>query len=494
MAIGFVSAGLLKLPQAISIIFGANIGTTMTAQLIAFKISDYIWPIIFIGFIIYFFAKKENIKYIGETIFAFGLLFLGIDTMGAVMKPLAASPVFVTLIEQVSDFPVLGVFVGTLMTVVVQSSSATIAVLQNFASQAGPDGVSSILGLQGAIPILLGDNIGTTITALLACIGQSKNAKRTAISHSIFNITGTFVFIWFIPQFAWVVQAISPTGAEVDVISRQIANAHTLFNLTNTIIWIPLLPVMVKIVTIIIPGEDEQERKQGELQFIDERLLDQPEFAMHLVMQEISRVNENVAKMLQDTRKSVLYDDQTAMAAVLKGEEDVDRLQDKIVRYMSTMFTTGSLNEEQSIRLAGMMELSSNVERISDSCASIVHKMKRKVDKHVAFSASALEELAGSFELVETMTGHVTEILKSSDANAAAAVIELETNINQLEHRLRRKHLDRLNEGTCTPEMTVFYTEILHNLERMGDYCTHIAVFILENQKGFTSFLGNKEV
>ena len=494
MAIGFVSAGLLKLPQAISIIFGANIGTTMTAQLIAFKISDYIWPIIFIGFVIYFFAKKENIKYIGETIFAFGLLFLGINTMGAVMKPLAASPVFVTLIEQVSDFPVLGVLVGTLMTVVVQSSSATIAVLQNFASQAGPDGVSSILGLHGAIPILFGDNIGTTITALLACIGQSKNAKRTAISHSIFNITGTFVFIWFIPQFAWVVQAISPTGAEVDVISRQIANAHTLFNLTNTIIWIPLLPLMVKIVTTIIPGEDEQERKQGELQFIDERLLDQPEFAMHLVMQEISHVNGKVAVMLQDTRKSVLYDDQAAMAVVLTGEDEVDHLQDKIVRYMSTMFTTGYLNEEQSIRLAGMMELSSNVERISDSCASIVHKMKRKVEKNVAFSASALDELAGSFELVETMVGHVTEILKSSDTNAAAAVIELETNINQLEHRLRKKHLNRLNEGTCTPEMTVFYTEILHNLERVGDYCTHIAVFVLENQKGFAGFLGNKEV
>ena len=304
MAIGFVSAGLLKLPQAISIIFGANIGTTMTAQLIAFKISDYIWPIIFIGFLIYFFAKKENIKYIGETVFAFGLLFLGINTMGSVMKPLASSPIFVSLIEQVADMPVLGVLVGTLMTVVVQSSSATIAVLQNFAAQAGPDGVSSMLGLQGAIPILFGDNIGTTITALLACIGQSKNAKRTAISHSIFNITGTLVFIWFIPQFAWVVQAISPAGAEVDVISRQIANAHTLFNVTNTLIWIPLLPLMVKIVTTIIPGEDEREQKQGELQFIDERLLDQPEFAIHLVLQEISRVNEMVSGILVQTRKA----------------------------------------------------------------------------------------------------------------------------------------------------------------------------------------------
>ena len=486
MAIGFVSAGLLKLPQAISIIFGANIGTTMTAQLIAFKISDYIWPIIFIGFLIYFFAKKENIKYIGETVFAFGLLFLGINTMGSVMKPLASSPIFVSLIEQVADMPVLGVLVGTLMTVVVQSSSATIAVLQNFAAQAGPDGVSSMLGLQGAIPILFGDNIGTTITALLACIGQSKNAKRTAISHSIFNITGTLVFIWFIPQFAWVVQAISPAGAEVDVISRQIANAHTLFNVTNTLIWIPLLPLMVKIVTTIIPGEDEREQKQGELQFIDERLLDQPEFAIHLVLQEISRVNEMVSGILVQTRKSVLHNDSAAAKSVLTAEGEVDILQDKIIRYMSTMFTTGYLNEAQSVRLAGIMAVSSNVERISDSCASIVHKMKQGMERNGTFSESALEEMGSSFTLVEQMASLVTEVLKNSDCNAATKVVELESNINQLEHRLRKKHLNRLNEGTCTPEMTVTYTEILHNLERIGDYCTHIAVFVLENQKGIS--------
>ncbi len=483
MAIGFVSAGLLKLPQAISIIFGANIGTTMTAQLIAFKISDYIWPIIVVGFLIYFFAKKENIKYIGETVFAFGLLFLGIDTMGAVMKPLAASPVFVSLIEQVADVPILGVLVGTLMTVVVQSSSATIAVLQNFASQAGPDGVSSILGLQGAIPILFGDNIGTTITALLASIGQSKNARRTAISHSIFNITGTFLFIWFIPQFAWVVQSISPSGAEVDVISRQIANAHTLFNVTNTLIWVPLLPLMVKIVTTIIPGEDIKDLEKGRLQYIDERLLDQPEFAMHLVLQEISNVNEIVSDMVRNTRKSVLHDDKEAMEFVIETEDNIDVLQDKIVRYMSTLFTTGYLNEEQSIRLAGIMEVSSNVERISDSCTSIVHKMKQKMGKDSAFSQSALEEMSSTFELVETMVEKITDVLKNNDIAAAASVLELETSINQLEHRLRKKHLNRLNEGVCTPEMTVVYTEILHNLERIGDYCSHIAVFMMENKK-----------
>ena len=182
MVIGFVSAGLMNLPQAISVIFGANIGTTMTAQLLAFKISDYIYPIIFIGFMMNFIGKKENIKNIGMVIFSFGLLFEGIEIMGAVMKPLASSPVFVELMAKVTNIPVLGVLVGMIMTVVVQSSSATIAVLQNFATQAGPDGVHSVIGLAGAIPILLGDNIGTTITAILASIGQSKNAKRTAVA------------------------------------------------------------------------------------------------------------------------------------------------------------------------------------------------------------------------------------------------------------------------------------------------------------------------
>ena len=231
MVIGFVSAGLMTLPQGISVIFGANIGTTMTAQLMAFKISDYIYPIIFIGFLVYFIAKSEKAKNIGMVIFSFGLLFEGIEIMGSVMKPLAGSAVFTDLMGRVSEIPALGVLLGAAMTLVVQSSSATIAVLQNFASQPAADGVTSVIGLAGAIPILLGDNIGTTITALLASIGQSKAAKRTAISHSIFNITGSIVFACLIRPFAAFITYISPSGNEVDVIARQIANAHTCFNI-----------------------------------------------------------------------------------------------------------------------------------------------------------------------------------------------------------------------------------------------------------------------
>lgn len=230
MAIGFVSAGLMSLPQAISIILGANIGTTMTAQIIAFKISDYIYLFIFVGFIIAFISKKEKVKNIGQTIFAFGLLFLGIETMGSVMKPLASSAFFVNMIGKVSTIPVLGVGVGALMTLVVQSSSATIAVLQNFASQAGPDGVSSIIGLTGAIPILLGDNIGTTITAVIASIGQPKDARRTAFAHCVFNISGAILFLFLVKPYAALIQYISPKGNEVDAFVQEHAKSLQALN------------------------------------------------------------------------------------------------------------------------------------------------------------------------------------------------------------------------------------------------------------------------
>ena len=249
MAISFVASGLMGLPQAISIILGANIGTTITAQIIAFKLSDYVLLFVFVGFVAMTLGRSARTKEIGRSVFGFGLLFLGIDTMGGAMKPLAQSEVFLSLIEQVAHIPVLGVAVGTLMTVVVQSSSATIAVLQNFASQPAADGTSSILGLEGAIPILLGDNLGTTITAVLASLALARPAKRVAASHCLFNLSGCLIFIWLVVPFAALVQAVSPAGPEVEVVARQIANAHTLFNVIMTLLWLPFIGVMAKIAT-----------------------------------------------------------------------------------------------------------------------------------------------------------------------------------------------------------------------------------------------------
>lgn len=259
MVIGFVSAGLMRLPQAIPIVMGANIGTTITAQIIAFKLSDYILLFVALGFLVMTVAKRERVKLSGKAVFGFGLLFVGIETMGSVMKPLASNPVFTDMIAQVAGVPVLGVVVGTVMTLIVQSSSATIAVLQNFAAQPGPDG-ASILGLEGAIPILLGDNLGTTVTALLASIGQSRDAKRVALSHCIFNLSGCLLFVGLTGPFASLVAALPPGGAGVEVIARQIANAHTCFNVAMTLIWLPLVPLMVKLVMLILPERPSRPR------------------------------------------------------------------------------------------------------------------------------------------------------------------------------------------------------------------------------------------
>lgn len=255
MAIGFVGAGLMGLPQAISIILGANIGTTVTAQILAFKLSDYVLAFVFAGFVVMSAGRSARTKEIGRAIFGFGLLFLGIDTMGAAMKPLATSPVFLGMMEQVSQIPVLGVFVGTLMTLVVQSSSATIAVLQNVASQPAADGVSSVMGLGGALPILFGDNVGTTITALIASVALSRNAKRVAVSHCLFNISGCVLFMLLLGPFTALVQAVSPTGAEVEIIARQIANAHTLFNCLMTLLWLPFIGVLAKLACLVVPDK-----------------------------------------------------------------------------------------------------------------------------------------------------------------------------------------------------------------------------------------------
>jgi phosphate:Na+ symporter len=219
MVIGFVSSGLMTLTQAIGVIMGANIGTTFTAQLIAFKIGNYAYIIAAIGFIFYFFFKKRILKHVGQSVFAFGILFIGLNIMGDVMKPLANSSMFTDLILRLGQHPVLGVLVGAISTMLIQSSSAVIAVLQNLASQPLPDGIHALVNLETAVPMLFGSNIGTTITAIFASIGARVNAKRAALAHSIFNIFGTLVFIWFIPLFAKFIKLISPKGDEVVVIS-----------------------------------------------------------------------------------------------------------------------------------------------------------------------------------------------------------------------------------------------------------------------------------
>ena len=473
MAIGFVSAGLMTLPQAISIIFGANIGTTMTAQLIAFKLSDYIYAIIFIGFIVYFISKSERVKNVGMTIFAFGLLFLGIETMGSVMKPLASSPIFTELIGKVADIPILGVAVGALMTLVVQSSSATIAVLQNFAAQPGADGVTSIIGLAGAIPILFGDNIGTTITALLASIGQPKDAKRTALAHCIFNISGCFLFIWFVKPLAAFIQYISPKGPEIEVISRQIANTHTFFNLVMTLIWVPLVGVMVKIVMCLIPDGEVKEVNAVQPKFLDNKLISQPTVALQLAVRELMNCGEQVGVTLKKAAEKIDSGDGASVEEFVKSREVTAELTGKITDYLAEMAAAGVMTEQQAARAAELQYVLIDIERVQ-------------------FSQEASKDIQKSMELVSEMYNMVMKMVNNEEANEAENLVKMKEKIRKMDGDIRKGHIKRVHKGKCKAGLTAAFNEILHNVERIGNSCVNLAD-AAEDGVRFSTFLREME-
>lgn len=476
MVIGFVSAGLMSLPQAISVIFGANIGTTMTAQLMAFKISNYIYPIIFIGFIMNFVFKKEKIRNVGMVIFSFGLLFEGIEVMGGVMKPLASSAIFVDLMGKVSEIPVLGVVLGAVMTLVVQSSSATIAVLQNFASQPGPDGIHSVIGLAGAIPILFGDNIGTTITALLASIGQSKNAKRTAIAHSTFNITGTILFMFLIRPLAAFVQWISPKGDELDIISRQIANAHTTFNVACTLIWLPLIPVMVKIVKFIIRGEDKKNSEGFVAKYLDDKAMSQPAAAIYMAAKEISRLSVHAGKMIGAMKNAIEKRNITDIRDKYVDEHDkVKELQNIIVDFITKLISSGNLIEKQAEQAAGLMVVSNNIERIADRCDEVDGLYKKILDNGQLLSDAAIADLTACMDMTEKLFGESMNAIITGDSETPDKVAADKKKIRKLQRQAGKAHLARVKKNTCVRSLTADYSALLYSMDRMADNCISIA-------------------
>lgn len=491
MVIGFVSAGLMTLKQGISVILGANIGTTMTAQLIAFKISDYVYLIVFIGFLIFFIAKSERIKNIGNSIFGFGLLFTGIETMSSVMKPLAASPVFTDLIAHVADIPVLGVLVGTLMTLVVQSSSATIAVLQNFASQAGPDGVSSIIGLAGAIPILLGDNIGTTITAILASIGQSRNAKRVALSHCMFNVSGALIFIWFVRPYAALIQAISPKGPEVEVISRQIANAHTCFNVTMTLLWLPLIWLLVKIVMTFIPEKSSERLNTRKPLYLDGNLILQPAAALEMTAREVIHCSDMVGELIPACAEAFKKGDSQELKELEEETKAIAGINDAIMNYLANLFSAGVLTEKQSAKAASLLSVMTEIDRINTQCRIMTQYAEEKNEKNYNYSESAMSDIAREMKSVGDMYENAVDMIRTGNTQHMETFMLAKDRITDLDIALRKAHMKRVKEGLCDSELTAPYTRILNVIDRISNCCLNIAESAKNDNVSFEDFLAN---
>ncbi|KUO52261.1 MAG: sodium:solute symporter [Desulfitibacter sp. BRH_c19] len=465
MVISFVNAGLMTLKQSVSVLMGANIGTTITAQLISFKLSHYIFPIIFIGFLLNFLSKKKRMKYIGQVIFGFGLLLLGLSLMQEAMSPLKDYPQFISAIQQLSKYPILGVFVGIVTTALVQSSSATIAILIALAAQ-------GLIPIEAAIPILLGDNIGTCITALLASIGANLSAKRAAAAHIIFNVAGTIIVLILLPVFMKFVLLVSPP----DDVARQIANAHTSFNIFNTLLFLPLISVFVRLIIRIVPGSEEI-KPTGPV-YLDDRMLKTPGLALALATKEIIRMANLAKDNVNMAMEGFFKEDNKILDEVMRNEDIIDELEKEITRYLSKTSQKG-MTSTSSKRHTGLLHAVNDIERVGDHAENIAQLARIKINERLPISEFALEELEKMKIL--SLEAYTTSISALEDDNITLAdrVVELENEVDIMEKTLRKSHIRRLNSGKCHAGSGVVFLDIISNLERVSDHSHNIAEVVL---------------
>lgn len=487
MTVGFVNAGLMSLTQAIGVVLGANIGTTVTAQLIAFKVTKYALPAIGIGTALKLFSKRKKYAYIGEIILGFGILFFGLTTMKEAFAPLKTSEEFRQLFLLVGDYKLLGVLIGALLTVIVQSSSATIGITLALAS-------SGLLSFEASVALILGENIGTTITANIAAIGTNLAARRTAFAHFLFNSIGTLYMLLLFPLFLKFVSAITPGDADFVIrtqaqansfsaaigdkpyIARHIANAHTLFNVINTLIFLPLIGVLAKLSTIIIRGQDEVDNLQ--VKFIDNRVLNTPPIAIGQARRETERMAKITLKMLEKTTRFLEDGDVKKINGLEKREELVDMLQKEITDFLVKL-SQHSISTETSEEIGSLMHMVNDLERVGDHCENLWQLGLRKVEEKVTFSEIGENEIATIGDKTKEFLRFIVESIETADSSIAAKAIEYEDAIDDMERTMRINHITRLNTGECAVQPGLIFIDLLHNFEKIGDHAFNVSEAIL---------------
>jgi len=458
ITIGLVNAGLLSLKQAVSVIAGANIGTTVTAQIVSFRLEQYALPAIGIGFIINFLAKRKSYKYFGQILLGFGILFLGLYTMSHTVRPLRNYAPFLSLLTNISHNPLLGIAVAAIFTAIIQSSSATTAIVIAMSIQ-------GIIGIESAIPLILGSNIGTCFTAVIASIGSSITGKRVALSHLFFNIGGVVLFLFFINKFSYLVSL------------RQIANAHTLFNIINAAILLPFLSFFVKLVVKLLPGE-EIIIKKGPI-YLNKGMLNTPSLALGQTIKELVRMGEMVESMLNDVMMSFIQNELNALKNVYLKEEVVNTLEKEITKYL-VLVSQRSLSPKQSKRLTDLMNIVNDIERVGDHAENLAELAEEKINEKLPFSEKALDELKSMFSKVQFSLNKTILALKNRDIELAREVALKEDEIDNIEKGLRNNHINRLNQGICYPESGVIFLDIISNLERVGDHANNISLMVID--------------
>lgn len=468
MVIGFVNAGLMDLAQAASVIMGANIGTTITGQLIAFNFAAFAPLIIAVGTAMVLFSKKKKVKEVGEIVLGFGIIFLGMDTMGNAMKPLGSNPAFTKLIVTIGDNPFLGVLLGTAMTAVIQSSGAFIAML--IALSAGGS-----ITFGAAFPMLLGSNIGTCITAILASIGTNKTAKRAAGIHLSFNVIGTIIFILLLHPVVLLVEAIGGTTA------REIANAHTIFNVVNTLIQAPFIPLLVAFVNRVIPGQDDKQNTLC-MEYIDKRLLETPSVAVSQVIKETVRMGRVAKENIEATLESFIKFSDARVEEIAQRENLINYLEREITYFLVQLLKLNISSHESEVATS-LFHVLNDIERMGDHAENLLELSQDKSDHSLKFSDEAIAELKFVYETALSALDNAIIALENGDIDAAMKVIGIEEKIDSIEKRLRTDHIDRLNKGICNPESGTLFLDAISNLERIGDHSTNVAQIVMEQAK-----------
>lgn len=466
--VGLVSAGFMTLKQAIGVIMGANIGTTITAFIIGFDIGGNALPIMAIGAFFLFFFKNNKIQHTGEVIFGLGGLFLGLNFMSEGMKPLSEVAAFFDIALLISNTPFYGVIAGTVLTVIVQSSSATVAVLQGLYAE-------NLISLEGSLPILFGDNIGTTITAVLASLGASVAAKRAAATHVLFNVIGTILFLIFLTPFTIYVEWIS-NAFELEH-KMQIAFAHGTFNITNTIIQLPLIGAWALLVTKLIPGEDvslKYKPKHLDFHFIEQS----PTIAIGQAKEEILRMGALSIQGLQTTYSYLMTSNKKDAEIGYQLEDALNNLDKKITDYL-IQISSEPLSKQDSTRHNSLLDTVRDVERIGDHFENIIELIEYKEVNQLILTEEALKDVSDMFELTISIVTNALESFDTSNSELAKKVSEQENMIDKMERSFRKNHIVRVNEGLCSAQVGIVFVDILSNLERIGDHASNIAEGVL---------------
>ncbi len=469
LTISLVRAGLMSLPQSIAVIIGANIGTTITSILIGLKIGEFALPILAAGAFLTMFAQKKKKIYLGQVLFGFGALFYGLDVMGSPLKELSKEPWFEEIMITMANVPVLALLVSTAFTFLIQSSSAVIGIVQTLYA----DGV---IQLSAAIPFVLGSNIGTTITAILAAIGGSTAAKRAAGAHVIFNVSGAILFMILLSPFILFIEW------STDLLgigsSMEIAFVHGTFNIVMAIIMLPLIGQIVKIVTFIFKGDDDDD--VSEEFYLNDQLLNSPSMALTQAKSATAKMGVVVSSMLANAKDYIENNNSKKKEYVIQSEELLDSMEERIKEYLVEISHV-EMSDDNSELHRTLIQSAKDFERMGDNIKNIVVTFEEIKDKKDNLSDGAIEDFNKMYDAVAKTVSRITDAFDDNTTTSCEKVLEYEKTVDKIEKKARARHLKRIQDKECSGFVSAVFIDILSDLEKIADQAENIANYMLGN-------------